>query len=147
MDLFATSNGSQGLCSGCYVSRMEKPICICISSIQTRSLGSQQDKGFQQSVHSHSTALAPEELVFSHSKSHHRLSQGASCSSGPGFTISRRSTPSQSSRLDVVRSQIRGRHISEFATQCISQSRRESTLKVYSARNLSGELYHFACHN
>ena len=48
-------------------------------------------------------------------------------------------TPSESSyvassHLEVVRSQIRGRHISEFATQCISQSRRESTLKVYSAR-------------
>ena len=119
--------------------RMEKPICICISSIQTCSPGSQQDKGFQQSVHSHSPALAPEEQVFSHSESHHRLSQGASCSSGPGFTISRRSIPSQyiyvtSSCLDVVRSQIRGRHISEFATQCISQSGRESTLKVYSAR-------------
>ena len=56
----------------------------------------QQDKGFQQSIHSHSPALAPEKLAFSHSESHHRLSQGVSCSSGPGFTISWRSTPSQS---------------------------------------------------
>ena len=58
---------------------------------------------------------------------------------GFGILTSGKSTPSESSyvassRLEVVRSQIRGRHISEFATQCISQSRRESTLKVYSAR-------------
>ena len=134
-----SSTGPQGLCSGCYVTRMEKPICIRISSIQTCSPGSQQDKGFQQSVHSHSPVLAAEELVFSHFESHNRLSQGTSCSSGFGITTSGRSTPSESSyvassRLDVVRSQIRGRHISEFATQCISQSRRESTLKVYSGR-------------
>ena len=134
-----SSTGPQGLCSGCYVTRMEKPICIRISSIQTCSPGSQQDKGFQQSVHSHSPVLASEELVFSHFESHNRLPQGTSCSLGFGITTSGRSTPSESSyvassRLDVVRSQIRGRHISEFATQCISQSRRESTLKVYSAR-------------
>ena len=83
--------------------------------------------------------LASEELVFSHFESHNRLSQGTSSSSGFGITTSGKSTPSESSyvaisRLEVVRSQIRGRHISEFATQCISQSRRESTLKVYSAR-------------
>ena len=134
-----SSTGPQGLCSGCYVTRMEKPIRIRISSIQTCSPGSKQDKGFQQSVHSHSSMLASEELVFSHFESHNRLSQGTSCSSGFGITTSGKSTPSESSyvassRLEVVRSQIRGRHISEFATQCISQSRRESTLKVYSAR-------------
>ena len=87
-----SSTGSQGLCSGCYVPRLEKPICICISFIQTCSPGSEQDKGFQQSVHSHSPVLTPEELVFSHSESHHRLSQGTSCSLWSGFTISRRST-------------------------------------------------------
>ena len=134
-----SSTGPQGLCSGCYVTRMEKPIRIRISSIQTCSPGSKQDKGFQQSVHSHSPVLASEELVFSHFESHNRLSQGTSGSSGFGITTSGKSTPSESSYvasspLKVVRSQIRGRHISEFATQCISQSRRESTLKVYSAR-------------
>ena len=134
-----SSTGPQGLCSGCYVTRMEKPIRIRISSIQTFSPGSKQDEGFQQSVHSHSPVLASEELVFSHFESHNRLSQGTSGSSGFGITTSGKSTPSESSyvassRLEVVRSQIRGRHISEFATQCISQSRRESTLKVYSAR-------------
>ena len=72
-------------------------------------------------------------------ESHNGLSQGTSGSSGFGITTSGKSTPSESSyvassRLEVVRSQIRGRHISEFTTQCISQSRRESTLKVYSAR-------------
>ena len=117
----------------------KKPVRIRISSIQTCSPGSKQDKGFQQSVHSHSPVLASEELVFSHFESHNRLSQGTSGSSGFGITTSGKSTPSESSyvassRLEVVRSQIRGRHISEFATQCISQSRRESTLKVYSAR-------------
>ena len=134
-----SSTGPQGLCSGCYVTRMEKPIRIRISSIQTCSPGSKQDEGFQQSVHSHSPVLASEELVFSHFESHNRLSQGTSGSSGFGITTSGKSTPSESSyvassRLEVVRSQIRGRHISEFATQCISQPRRESTLKVYSAR-------------
>ena len=134
-----SSTGPQGLCSGCCVTRMEKPIRIRISSIQTCSPGSKQDEGFQQSVHSHSPVLASEELVFSHFESHNRLSQGISGSSGFGITTSGKSTPSESSyvassRLEVVRSQIRGRHISEFATQCISQSRRESTLKVYSAR-------------
>ena len=104
---------------------MEKPIRIRISSIQTCSPSSIQDKGFQQSVHSHSPVLASEELVFSHFESHNRLSQGTSCSSGFGITTSGKSTPSESSyvassRLEVVRSQIRGRHISEFATQCIS---------------------------
>ena len=68
-----SSTGQQGLCSGCYVTRMEKPIRIRISSIQTCSPGSKQDKGFQQSVHSHSPVLASEELVFSHFESHNRL--------------------------------------------------------------------------
>ena len=49
-----SSTGPQGLCSGCYVTRMEKPIRIRISSIQTCSPASKQDEGFQQSVHSHS---------------------------------------------------------------------------------------------
>ena len=122
IDLFATrlnhllplfvfsSTGPQGLCSGCYVSRMEKPIRIRISSIQSCSPGSKQDEGFQQSVHSHSPVLASEELVFSHFESHYRLSQGTSGSSGFGITTSGKSTPSESSyvassRLEVVRSQ------------------------------------------
>ena len=67
-------------------------------------------KGLQHSGHSHSPALAPEELVFNHSESHHRPSQGASCSSGSGFTASWRSSPSQSiyvtsSHLNVFSSQ------------------------------------------
>ena len=92
-----SSTGPQGLCSGCYVTRMEKPIRIRISSIQTCSPGSKQDEGFQQSVHSHSPVLVSEELVFSHFESHNRLSQGTSGSSGFGITTSGKSTPSESS--------------------------------------------------
>ena len=116
---------------------MENPICICISSFQTCSPVSQQDKGLQQLVHSHSLAFAPEKLVFSLSLI---IDFPRELPVHRGLVSQyRRSTPSQSiyvssSRLNVVRSQIWSRHISEFAAQGISQSCRESTLKVYSAR-------------
>ena len=130
-----SSTGSQGLCSGCYVPRFKKPICICISSIQTcpNKIRDSNSRFIliapvwpQRSWFSVILSLIidfPRELPV------HRglVSQfhGEVLHHNPSVT---------SSRLDVVRSQIKGRHISEFATQCISQSRREFTLKVYSTR-------------
>ena len=125
-----SSTGSQGLCSGCYVPRMEKPICICISSIVALVLNKIRDSNSQFIL---IALLWPQRSWFSVILSliidfprelpvHRGL---VSLHHNPSVT---------SSRLDVVRSQIRGRHISEFATQCISQSRRESMLKVCSVR-------------
>ncbi|MCG7869396.1 MAG: hypothetical protein JAY74_23885 [Candidatus Thiodiazotropha taylori] len=118
---------------------MEESIRVRFSSFQTSSSGFIQDKGLEQSIYPNCTSLASEILVFSHSEPCGGLPKGTSCSSRFSVSESRQGASFQpiyasSTRLEVVRGQIRDRQLSEFATQCISQSRRQSTLKVYSAR-------------
>ena len=136
--LCITSPGSSGMGNRCPISGLESAGSICLPSIYPATSGITENQAVSVPNSANSTIVAAEVLV----QRPARTSQGASkaSSSKTRSSVSKRSRTSSMSRrasltrMAIIREALRKKCFSERASSLISQSRRDSTVKVYDAK-------------